>query len=287
MDSRNGKADRLPACFSMQPSFLWVASCLSSIWHHQKGFTLQSKLLRALVSGAILLASAAFAASDAPHWGYDGKSGPDHWGELAEAYEMCAKGKNQSPIDLTTFVEADLPPLRTTYKGGVFSICHNGHTVKVNAGKGSRLHLDGKTFFLKQFHFHSPSENMIDGHPFPMEVHLVHATKRGELAVVAIMMEKGAHNDFIAALWNEMPEKAGETHALSKDIRVEDLLPEGREYFRFNGSLTTPPCSEGVFWVVMKSPIQVSKSQVKAFQHVMHHPNNRPIQKRNARPVLK
>jgi carbonic anhydrase len=226
-------------------------------------------------------------AGSGAHWSYSGHRGPEHWGELADAYKMCALGKNQSPIDLTGFIEAELPPLSLTYGAGASEILNNGHSVQVNYKGGSTLEIEGRAFELKQFHFHAPSENRIEGKSFPMEVHLVHADKDGNLAVIAVMVEEGEANGLLASLWKDMPRHEGDRSALSGGLNVMSLLPKDKDYYRFNGSLTTPPCSEGVFWVVMKEPVTASPEQIKEFEEVMHHPNNRPLQPKNARVILK
>ena len=157
----------------------------------------------------------------------------------------------------------------------------------MNYAPGSKISVDGHEFELKQYHFHAPSENHINGKSYPMEAHLVHADENGNLAVIAVMFVDGGANEVIAKAWSHMPSKAGATRSLSSDVSAEGILPANRDYYRFNGSLTTPPCSEGVWWLVMKKPVAVSKAQIEKFSQVMGHPNNRPIQPLNARPVLK
>jgi carbonic anhydrase len=229
-------------------------------------------------------AHAAHPAAHQAHWTYSGEEGPEHWGKLSPDYAAC-NGKNQSPIDLTGFIKADLTPIDFKYQEGGNEILNNGHTVQVNYQAGSRIVVDGTEFHLKQFHFHAPSENTINGKAYPMEVHLVHANKQGHLAVVAVMFAEGEANKVLDQAWLHMPEKSGDTHTLSA-ISAEGLLPAQRTYYRFNGSLTTPPCSEGVRWLVMKETVTASKRQIDAFAHTVHHPNNRPIQPTYARPVL-
>ena len=157
---------------------------------------------------------------------------------------------------------------------------------KCSGIRRSYLELDGMRFELKQFHFHAPSENLIEGKSYPLEGHLVHANDRGELAVVAVMFEPGRANAALSLAWQVLPAKAGESHGLKEPVSAEQLLPAKRDYYRFSGSLTTPPCSEGVRWLVMKEPVQVSQAQIDAFKAVMHHPNNRPVQPLNGRLVL-
>jgi carbonic anhydrase len=237
---------------------------------------------------ALIAVSAFFLTTSAlaQHWGYAGEAGPENWSKIDAKFVMCAIGRNQSPIDLAGFVEADLKPLKADYKAGASEIVNNGHTVEVSYSPGSTLTVDGRTFELKQFHFHAPSENRISGKQFPLEGHLVHADKDGNLAVVALMFQEGAANPLLAKLWEKMPAKAGDKGALPAGLSVMQLLPADRDYYRFNGSLTTPPCSEGVWWLVMKKPASASKAQVEQFSKTVGFANNRPIQPVNARPVL-
>lgn len=246
------------------------------------------KIRAALVSSVLLTATASSVfAADHSSWGYAGQDGPEHWASLDAAYSLCGNGKNQSPIDLVGEVKADLPSIKFNYQASAKDIVNNGHAVQVNYAAGSGIDIDGDHFELKQFHFHSPSENQIDGKSFPMEGHLVHADKDGNLAVVAVMFEEGADNATLAYLWKHMPKNKGDDNALNKAITVSGILPKNKDYYRFNGSLTTPPCTEGVRWFVMKQPVTLSHEQVEQFAHVMHHDNNRPVQRLNARAVLK
>jgi carbonic anhydrase len=222
----------------------------------------------------------------AQHWSYTGEGGPENWAKLDAKFAMCGEGRNQSPIDLSNLIEADLKPLKFEYKTGVAEIVNNGHAVQVNYATGSFVTVDGRTFELQQFHFHSPSENRIKGRQFPLEGHLVHADKDGNLAVIAVMFEEGAANPLLTNLWQMMPAKVGEKIALPADLSVAQMLPSDRDYYRYNGSLTTPPCTEGVWWLVLKRPATVSKEQVLQFSKALGFANNRPVQPVNARPVL-
>ena len=200
---------------------------------------------------------------------------------------MCATGKNQSPINLTGFIKADLAPLHFDYQCCGFEIVNNGHSVQVNALPGSTLTIEGHTFELKQYHFHVPSENLINGQAYPMESHLVHADEEGNLAVVAVMYVAGFENETLAQAWASMPDHVGDRIPLTPSIPVEDLLPKNHAYYRFNGSLTTLPCTEGVWWFVMKEAVTVSQAQIDQFSRVMGCPNKRPVQSVNARVVLR
>ncbi len=224
-------------------------------------------------------------ANGAVHWSYSGDTGPGLWAQLSPQFAACA-GKNQSPVDLKDFVEADLTPLKINYQSDQ-EVVNNGHTVKVNVGGGGSIEVDGMNFRLLQFHFHAPSENHIMGKSFPLESHLVHANDQGELAVIAVMYEEGAEDHELTKVWRVMPKRVGDTNAMSAAVNADKLLPSDRDYYRFSGSLTTPPCTEGVRWLVMKRPLTASREQIKEFEYVMRHPNNRPIQPLNGRPVLK
>ena len=243
----------------------------------------------------ILLASAALAFSTSlawagghggAHWGYKGDVGPAHWGDLSEKFFMCKEGRNQSPIDLTGFVKAALAPVDMSYMPTPVKVKNNGHAIQVDYAAGSSLTVDGHTYALKQFHFHSPSENTIDGKSYPLEAHLVHADADGNLAVVAVLFEEGAENPTVAKVWRHMPMEAGKSETGAGTVNAADLLPASHDYYRFNGSLTTPPCSEGVLWIVMKGHPTVSAAQAEKLQHAVHGPNNRPVQPLNARVVL-
>jgi carbonic anhydrase len=164
---------------------------------------------------------------------------------------------------------------------------NNGHSIQVNYNAGSTITVHGKAFELQQFHFHSPSENTIEGQSFPLEAHFVHADQKGNLAVIAVMFTSGTKNAELGKVWEQMPNRAGEKRPLPKSINADLLLPKSRDYYRFNGSLTTPPCSEGVWWLVMKSSPTVSEEQIKKFTQTMGFPNNRPLQPINARVILK
>lgn len=239
---------------------------------------------RALIAVGLLLSSGAAFCGDGAAWSYSGTSGPENWAKLSPEYGACA-GSNQSPINLSGLIDAELAPIAFDYKAGSAEILNNGHTVQVNVLPGSSIVVDDIEFELRQFHFHVPSENLIKGKSFPMEGHLVHADKDGHLAVVAVMVGEGEASKALEKAWAQMPEK-GEKRALSSNISPLEILPESRDYYRFNGSLTTPPCSEGVRWLVMKQPISASKEQIAKFLQVVGHHNNRPVQAVNARPVL-
>ena len=233
---------------------------------------------------AVLISAPAVFAAEGTKWGYTGKESPEHWATLSPEFAACA-GLNQSPINLTAFIEAELAPLTFEYQPGGFEVVNDGNTIQVNYEAGSVFKVDGKNFALKQFHFHAPSENLIDGKAYPFEAHLVHVSDAGEIAVVTVMYTEGEANKALAAFWPQMPEQAGGKEKIST-VNALDLMPENQDYFRFNGSLTTPPCTEGVRWFVFKEPQTIAKEQVEAFSKIMGGDNNRPVQPVNARPVL-
>jgi len=242
-------------------------------------------LLFCIVMSAVCLI---VAPAEAEHWGYSGHEGPEHWAELSKEFEACGSGKNQSPIDIVSPIDANLEDVKMEYMSTPLEVVNNGHTIMLKYADGSQIQVEGTTFKLLQVHFHTPSENHIEGRSFPMEAHLVHADSAGNLAVIAVMFSEGDANAFISSVWNHMPDIAGKTSSITgAAVNVSDMLPASREYFRFNGSLTTPPCTEGVRWFVLKDTVEASKEQVEQFHHLMHHDTNRPVQPVYARPVLK
>ncbi len=239
-----------------------------------------------LVSSVALMTGCATNEVHNSHWGYTGHNTPDTWGHLSEKYRECGVGANQSPINITHSLHAHLPPLAPHYAGRSKNIVDNGHTVQVNMEPGNTFKIDGDTFELKQFHFHSPSENHINGQSFPLEAHFVNLDKKGNIAVIAVMFKEGKANKALEKVWAKIPGKEGESNTLKLAGIANAIMPKNKHYYRFNGSLTTPPCTEGVRWFVLKTPVTVSKEQVEKFHHLMHHNNNRPIQPMDARVVI-
>jgi len=224
--------------------------------------------------------------SHAPHWAYEGEEGPQHWGSLDPSFATCMTGHRQSPIDITQAKFADLPALKFDYNAVPLSIIDNGHTIMINYAPGSTLAVGGKTYTLKQFHFHHPSEEHIDGKGFDMVAHLVHADADGNLAVVAILFKTGTPNPLLETLWKNIPSEKDKTVEISAvSVNVKDLLPPEHGYYTFSGSLTTPPCTEGVTWYVLKSTASLSNEQLTAIGKVYPH-NNRPTQELAHREVL-
>lgn len=231
-----------------------------------------------MLAAALAVSSAAVAEDH--HWSYEGDEGPTHWGGL------CSSGKNQSPVDLRNAVSARLVPLSFKYDSFAQDVLNNGHTVQVTYAPGSTLMVDSHRYQLKQFHFHAPSENLLDGKQFPLEAHFVHADEDGNLAVVGVFFEAGAANEALEKLGKDLPVRAGDKHDLDVKIAAAELMPKAREYYRFSGSLTTPPCSEGVNWLVLKQPITASAKQIEHLHAAMGHDNARPVQPLNARIIV-
>jgi carbonic anhydrase len=239
-----------------------------------------------IVLVATLACSAQSMAAGNAHWTYAGQEGSEHWGGLDKSYAICASGMNQSPVNLTKMIEGELPELKVSYEIAGQEILNNGHTIQVNYAAGSTLTVENRTFELKQFHFHTPSENTIEGQSYPMEAHFVHGDENGNLAVIAVLFKTGKHSAGLEKAWAHMPESAGIKQQLSNLVDANSLLPGNHAYYRFNGSLTTPPCSEGVNWFVMKDFATASQEQINKFSQTMQHPNNRPVQPINAREII-
>jgi len=226
-------------------------------------------------------------AAHTSHWSYEGNTGPAHWNHVSPDYALCATGKKQSPINITNSEKADLPALEFNYKPIPLAIQNNGHSIKMPADTAGTLTIGKDTYKLLQFHTHSPSEMTIDGKPADMVIHMVHQNTKGELAVVAIHFKVGdTANPVIEQLWKVMPKTAGKVQSHDKvQIDVNQLLPTDQNYYAFEGSLTTPPCSEGVRWMVLKQKVSISAEQLA--QHKALYPNNvRPVQALNGRKIL-
>ena len=222
-----------------------------------------------------------------PHWAYEGAEGPKAWGNLDSSYAACSFGHTQSPINIKNAKKADLPALNFRYHTVPLNIIDSGHTIQVNYAPGSTLTVGEKLYTLKQFHFHHPSEEHVNGKDLPLVAHLVHADAEGHLAVVAVLFELGNANSLIDTLWKNIPSQKEKPKDISSvSIQAEDLLPHQRGYFTYAGSLTTPPCSEGVSWYVLNSHATISPEQVAAFAKI-YPKNARPIQATNGREILR
>lgn len=242
--------------------------------------------LKALAGLALCpLCRPAFAAEGA-HWGYEGAGGPAKWGDLDVANKACAVGLQQSPIDVEATIKSQLPALKLNWGKSADTIVNNGHTIQLNFTEGSTLLLGGVKYKLLQVHFHRPSEHMIGGKNFPMEAHFVHRNDAGGLAVVGVLMAEGRPNAAFGKIIKSMPAAEGPAVKADASIDPHALLPHKLGYFRYPGSLTTPPCSEVVEWLLLTDPIQVSATDVAAFAK-LYPMNARPVQKDNRRFVLR
>lgn len=219
-------------------------------------------------------------------WDYKGGKGPEFWGDLSPDYASCKTGMNQSPINIDKTVTSTPKPLKAFQRFPAVDVVNNGLTIQVDFKPGNILVIDGLMYQMKQLSFHAPSENQIMGKSFPLEAHFLHADTNGNLAILAVMYEEGHENKAMAKLWNQMPKRKGKPVKLKSKVLAGELIPRQKEYYRFSGSLTSPPCSEGVVWVVMKTPMTASKRQIDAFKEVMREDNNRPVQPLNGRVVI-
>lgn len=227
---------------------------------------------------------------DGVHWSYSGDTGPRHWGKLSSDYTQCDVGKSQSPIDLrekTAVGAQGLPELDIRYRDVPLKIKNNGHSIQVDYPLGSYIKVGGKRYELMQYHFHTPSEHQKEGFNYPMEVHLVHKDGDGNYAVIGILFQEGEENAALNTLLQHLPK---EMHKLELHENVSlnpvKFLPVNTEFFKYSGSLTTPPCTEGVYWMVFKQPIQASAKQIMQMNEILGE-NARPVQSLNSRAVLK
>lgn len=219
------------------------------------------------------------------HWGYAGEGAPENWAKLRPEYATCGTGKRQSPIDIRGGIRVDLEPIKFDYQPSAFTVIDNGHTIQVNVGEGSGFTLTGRNYQLVQFHFHRPAEERINGKSYEMSAHLVHREANGSLAVLAILFERGEENPVIQTIWNYMPLEVGqEVSPPNVVLDLMKLLPEKRDYYTYMGSLTTPPCTENVLWLVLKRPVAVSPEQIDIFSQLYPY-NARPIQPTNGRLI--
>jgi carbonic anhydrase len=223
-------------------------------------------------------------ANEHAHWAYQGHTGPDAWGQLEPGFSACATGQRQSPIDIRGGIRVDLEPVQFDYRASGFTVVDNGHTIQVNVSPGNSISVMGRRYELLQFHFHRPSEERIDGRQFDMVAHLVHKDVEGRLAVVAVLLDRGSAHPLVQTVWNHMPLEKGDSVRAASSIDVLQLLPQDRRYYTYMGSLTTPPCSEGVLWMVMAQPVGISPEQIATFSH-LYPMNARPIQPASGRLI--
>ena len=216
----------------------------------------------------------------AVHWGYEGDNGPEHWGD---AFPVCGKGKKQSPLNIIGPFEKSKDTLSVDYKEGPLKMLNNGHTIQVNIEPGSTLTIGKESFDLLQFHFHRPSEEQVDGKNASMVAHFVHKSKEGKLAVIGVMLNEGKDSAAIKTLWANLPPKEGEEFLPPKvTFNPASMLPKEMGFYNYEGSLTTPPCTEGVQFYILKTPVDISKQQLAKFPFKL---NARPVQSLNGRKI--
>jgi carbonic anhydrase len=241
--------------------------------------------LLALVA-ALVAAPVAWAIKPA-HWSYSGSESPRYWGQLDPSYATCDSGQHQSPIDLRDFTNGDLKPIRFKYGAGGHMVLNDGRSIQVNYTLGSEIIVDGYRYELKQYSFHSPGEHYINGRAYPLEVQFFHVDGKGRVVAVSVMFELGKENKALDEIWDVVPRHSGDRFLFHSTVLASDLLPRDKSYYRYEGSLNTPPCTEGVTWLVMKQPLEVSEAQLEKFRKIIPDPNNRPLQTLNGRKVLR
>jgi carbonic anhydrase len=241
--------------------------------------------LLAIVAGLLIPGTAALAA-EGPHFCYEGDCGPAHWGQLSPDWALCTTGKEQSPVDIPATAPVNAAGLKFNYQPGSLNIVNDGHTVEANFAKGSSLEVDGKVYELIRVHLHDQSEHTVAGNHYPMEAHFVHQAADGSVAVVGVFLTPGAENAGWAPMFNNLPAVEGPAVTVpGATLNAADMLPAQKTYYRYDGSLTSPPCTEGFKWLVMNTPAQASEAQIAAFTK-LYHDNIRPVQPLNGRVFL-
>lgn len=244
--------------------------------------------MRLLLIAAFLIGSSAFAAAQtAPNWSYEGKTGPLNWGKLDPAYRACGSGHEQSPIDIRgAHLNKTLQPIEYHYMAGSVSLENTGRTILVHVRPGSYILVNGERYELEQFHFHHPAEEAVKGRLTDMDVHMVHKSADGKIVVVAIRLalDRGEPNAVLAALWPHLPKAAGTSEKVDDMINPAGFLPADRGYWTYVGSLTAPPCTEGVRWFIYEDTLSMSLSQLKVIS-ALFPINSRPLQDPHGRKV--
>jgi carbonic anhydrase len=226
------------------------------------------------------------AAPAAPRpWAYLGDGGPAAWAQLSPEFKLCGKGQRQSPIDLRGGLAVDLEPVQFGYVDSRFGVLDSGRTVQARIAPGSHVKIAGQRFELESLHFNRPSEHRIDGRQFEMSAHLVHRDAQGQLAIVELLFDRGPANPGVQTVWNNLPLEQGQEVPARVTLPLQALLPEDRRYYTYMGSLTTPPCTEGVRWVVMRQPVSLSAEQIELFARI-YPMNARPVQQLAGRRIL-
>ncbi|MFZ3220880.1 MAG: carbonic anhydrase family protein, partial [Rhodoferax sp.] len=235
----------------------------------------------------VIAAAPSSAHTGETHWSYEGAEGPQVWSRLNPAFKLCAYGLRQSPIaiDDNASLQGPAEALQFGYTPSTGTVVNNGHTIQVDVQGDNTLRVRGSTYQLRQFHFHTPAEEVVNGRRADMVVHLVHQNAEGQLAVVAVQLVAGEPNTLIDTVWTYMPLDTGDHVRIPAGLlNLGELLPTDQRYYQYMGSLTTPPCTEGVLWMVLKQPVTVSPSQLRLFTQIYAN-NARPVQPVNGRPV--
>jgi carbonic anhydrase len=243
------------------------------------------RLAKMAVFIGMCASTAAMAQQTGADWTYEGVKGPLHWGKLDPAYKACSEGKEQSPIDIRgAHLNKSLPPIEFHYIAGSMTLTNTGHTVQITAPAGSYIVVAGTRYDLVQFHFHHPGEEAVKGKLPDMTLHLVHKSADGKIAVVAVRLNEGNPNAVLAALWQHLPKTTGATDKLTDEMSPAGLLPTDRGYWTYEGSLTAPPCTEGVRWFIFEQQVEISRAQLKAFA-ALYKVNSRLIQDTHGRKI--
>lgn len=223
-------------------------------------------------------------------WGYSGESGPAQWGEISKEYATCQTRINQSPIDIQTAKtrKLGLPSLNMQYVDGPTRFQSINHTLQATMSSytSNSIEVDGKIYYLKQLDFHAPSEHTFNGKTYPLELQLVHKNQHGDVTIVAVMFDVGEPNQAIQNLWESFPTMEDNSMPIFSPVDINQLLPDDKTYWRYSGSLTTPPCTEGVSWTVLKTPVALSAEQLDKFHYIVGPANNRPPQPVNERKII-
>lgn len=220
----------------------------------------------------------------AAEWGYTGEIGPEHWGDLNPGYVIAKTGRRQSPIDIAAVESSPMPAIEFAYGPSLIDLVYNGHTVEEVEDHHSSITVDGNRYALQQFHFHSPSEHTVNGKHSDMEMHLVHKSDDGTIAVIGVLIDQGADNPAFDQVWNYLPTETNRERKESVTIDAATLLPTDSNYYRYTGSFTTPPCTEDVLWMILKTKVELSEQQITTFRKIIDG-NNRPVQPINDRTV--
>lgn len=224
-------------------------------------------------------AAAPAAHRDPGSWSYAGDTGPDHWAALSADNAACSRGERQSPIDIhdADLIRVNLDPIAFHYQASAFSVIDSGHTIRVLPGTGNSLDIMGRRFELVEFQFHHPSETRIDGKAYALEIELIHRDAQGRTAIVSLLGQLGAPQPVVQRVWDNLPLERHDVVLAAKPLNLQDLLPASPDYYTFMGSLTTPPCTGDVLWMVMKQPITLSQDQLDILER-LYPANARPVQ---------